>query len=69
MTSLMDEIKRVTAGATQKSIFGLDLQNGVLYVKLSYDVYLIGYADDIATVTVARDVIDAQTRPNHEKSG
>lgn len=59
---------RITAGAAQGSILGPDLWNvsydSVLRMEMPDDVYLVGYADDLAAIVVARDVEDAQRRLN-----
>lgn len=45
-------------------ILGCDLRNvsygGMLQMELPPDAYLIGYADDVTAVVLARDEADAQ---------
>ena len=59
-------IKEVTAGAAQGSILGPDLWNaaydGILRMEMPENTFLVGYADDIAAVIIARDVELAQMR-------
>jgi len=61
-------VKTVTAGAAQGSILGQDLWNisydGILRLDLPEDCFLVGYADDIAAVIVARNVQRAQYELN-----
>ena len=58
----------ITAGAAQGSILGPDLWNisydGILRLALPEDSFLVGYADDVAAVIVARDVQRAQWKLN-----
>ena len=55
---------KVTAGEAQGSVFGLDLWNisydGIMGVELADGCFMIGYADDIALVIIARNVQQAQ---------
>jgi hypothetical protein len=56
----------VTAGAAQGSILGPDLWNvsydGLLRLDMPHDVFLVGYADDVAAVITARNPELAQLR-------
>ena len=60
--------KVVTAGAAQGSILGPDLWNvaydGLLHLEMPRDVFLVGYAGDVAAVITARDPELAQLRLN-----
>lgn len=60
--------KLLTAGTAQGSTLGPDLWNvsydGLLRLGMPEDTFLVGYADDIAAVVVARDVSTAQIRLN-----
>ncbi|BES90458.1 Reverse transcriptase (RNA-dependent DNA polymerase) [Nesidiocoris tenuis] len=51
-----DRAKLVTAGAAQGSVLGADLWNvnydAVLEISMPEDVFLVGYADDLAAVVV-----------------
>lgn len=56
--------REVTAGAAQGSILGSDLWNvsydGILRIELPWGVIIVGYADDIAIVIIARNIEQAQ---------
>lgn len=60
--------RKITAGAAQGSILGPDLWNasydGILRMEMPEGAFLIGYADDIAVVIVARDTDGARRRLN-----
>ncbi|KAJ8977407.1 hypothetical protein NQ317_003188 [Molorchus minor] len=60
--------KRITGGAAQGSILGPDLWNisydGILKMEVPRNTFLVGYADDIAAVVVARDIEEAQNGLN-----
>ncbi|MBJ4722033.1 hypothetical protein JGF03_28795, partial [Salmonella enterica subsp. enterica serovar Anatum] len=58
--------RELTSGAAQGSILGPDLWNisydGILRMEMPEGCSLIGYADDVAAIIVARSVELAQTR-------
>lgn len=58
----------VTSGAAQGSILGPDLWNasydGIFSIDMPDETHLVGFADDIAALIVARDVPEAQRRLN-----
>lgn len=60
--------KQITAGAAQGSVLGPELWNAmydeILTITMPADSYLVGYADDIAGVIVARDTNEAQRKLN-----
>lgn len=51
--------KRITAGAAQGSVLGADLWNvnydGIFHIKMPDGVRLVGYADDVVIIIVARN--------------
>ena len=58
-------IKReITSGAAQGSVLGRDIWNvsydGILRIEMPEGAFLVGYADDIAMVIIARDADLAQ---------
>lgn len=61
--------KKVTAGATQGSVLGPDLWNamydGLLKMEMPENASLIGFADDVAAVIVAKDTESAQRKLGH----
>lgn len=62
------QCKEITGGAAQGSILGPDLWNiaydGILRMEIPEDTLLVGYADDVAAVIIARDMQDAQRKLN-----
>lgn len=60
--------KEISGGAAQGSILGPDLWNasydGILRMEMPDDTFMVGYADDIAAVMIARDVEDVQRKLN-----
>lgn len=58
--------KQITAGVAQGSILGPELwnisYNDILLTEMPHDTYLVGYADDIVAVIVARDTEEAQSK-------
>lgn len=60
--------KQITSGAAQGSILGPELWNisydGILRMEMPDDTFLVGYADDIAAVIIARNAQEAQRRLN-----
>lgn len=60
--------KQITSGAAQGSILGPDLWNisydGILQMEMPENTSLIGYADDIVAVIIARNTEEAQRRLN-----
>lgn len=54
----------ITSGAAQSSILGPDLGNisyiDILRMEIPQETFLVGYADDIAAVTSARDIEEAE---------
>ena len=57
--------RKVKAGAAQGSVLGPDLWNisydGILRLELADSCFMIGYADDIALVIIARNVHSLRT--------
>lgn len=60
--------RQITAGAAQGSVLGPELWNAmydeILAIDMPDDTYLVGYADDIAGIVVARDTDEAQRKLN-----
>lgn len=65
-TDLGRKTRRVTAGVAQGSILGPDFWNamydGLLRLQMPEGVYLVGYADDVAIVIIARNAAQAQLK-------